>query len=270
MRLTGSNIEIRVNGVTLCYDDWGNGNIPILFVHGFPFDKSMWAAQMEFFQSAHRVIAYDIRGFGQSTDDHENASITLFADDLVKLMDGLMINKAVVCGLSMGGYIVLNAVNRYPERFRGVVLSDTQCIADSRETREGRFKTIQQIEAEGLNTFTDTFLKKIFCKDSLTNKTTVVDKIKNAILSTRQRTITATLAALAGRTEHCSTLNLISIPALILCGKEDVVTPPVQSEFLASRIKNAVLHFIEQAGHLSNLEQPDVFNTHLQDFISEI
>src|SRR5436190_14766841 len=114
MQITGKDISITINGITISYDDLGVGQVPIIFIHGFPFDKSSWQPQVEHLKSSHRVIAYDIRGFGKSTSDTETASITLFADDLIEFMDALEINKAILCGLSMGGYIVLNAVRRYP------------------------------------------------------------------------------------------------------------------------------------------------------------
>ncbi len=269
MRATGNNIEIRVNGITLCYDDEGNGNMPVVFIHGFPFDRLMWQPQVDFLKSSQRVIAYDIRGFGKSGAGAEKASIELFANDLIKLMDGLQISKAIICGLSMGGYIVLNAVSRFPERFEKIILSDTQCIADSSDGREKRFKTIQRIEAGGLSDFTETFVKNIFCKDSLTNKKELVDGIKDTILSTSKQTITGTLAALAERNETCSVLNSISIPALILCGREDGITPPAQAEFLKNNIKNSTLHIIEGAGHMSNLEQADEFNELVKQFITD-
>ncbi|MBK5286416.1 MAG: alpha/beta hydrolase, partial [Bacteroidia bacterium] len=110
MLTTGADININLNDITICYDDFGKGVIPILFIHGFPFDKSSWQPQMEFLKNTHRVIAYDIRGFGKSTAGDKKISISLFADDLIKLMDALELQKAIVCGLSMGGYILLNAV----------------------------------------------------------------------------------------------------------------------------------------------------------------
>ncbi len=110
MKITGNDIDIHVNGVTLCYDDLGDGAVPILFIHGFPFDKSSWQPQVKFLKSKRRVIAYDIRGYGKSTEGNEKVSMDLFADDLVNFMDALRIEKAVVCGLSMGGYILLTAI----------------------------------------------------------------------------------------------------------------------------------------------------------------
>ncbi len=268
MRATGNDININVDDVTICYDDFGKGIIPVIFIHGFPFDKSSWQTQMDFLKKNHRVIAYDIRGFGKSTAGKEKQSIDLFADDLVKFMDALEIDKVIVCGLSMGGYILLNAVNRYPEKFKAIILCDTQCIADTPEVKEKRNQTISHIMASGLKDFTDGFVKNIFCSETLETKKETVEKIKNLILSTSPVTITGTLSALAQRWETCSLLNEISVPALIICGKEDKVTPLAQSEFLLQNITHATLHIIDKAGHMSNLEQPDEFNQHINNFIS--
>lgn len=268
MEIATENKKIKVNDVTLWVDDAGAGAIPIIFIHGFPFDKSSWEPQMTFFKKTHRVIAYNIRGFGVSPAGTEKKSIPLFADDLVGLMDGLGISKAVVCGLSMGGYILLNAVYRYPERFAGVILCDTQCIADSEEAKEKRKQTILEIiQAKGLEKFADGFVNNVFSKNTLEHKKRLVDKIKNTILATPQETITETLSALAERADMCASLDEIEVPALIICGREDKVIPLVQSEFLQKAIGSATLHIIEKAGHLSNLERPDEFNKALSDFL---
>ena len=268
MQATGKDITVNVNGITICYDDLGKGEIPIIFIHGFPFDKSSWDPQMDFLKKTNRVIAYDIRGFGNSTTDNEKASIGLFAADLILFMDVLQINKAIVCGLSMGGYILLNAVNRYPNRFEALILSDTQCIADSPEVKEKRNKTIEQIKSNGITDFASAFIAAVFCEESLANKHELVEKIEKIILSTSPETFTGTLNAMAQRQEMCTWLNKISVPTLILCGKEDEVIPLTQSKFLQNKIINSTLHSIDGAGHLSNLEQPDEFNKHLNNFIS--
>lgn len=268
MQITENDQYINLNGITVCYDDLGMGTIPVLFIHGFPFDKSSWQPQMEFLKKTNRVIAYDIRGFGKSTAGNEIASIDLFADDLIKLMDSLQIEKAIVCGLSMGGYILLNAVFRYPKRFEGIILCDTQCLADSPATKEKRYKSITQIKAGGLKNYTETFVINVFCRETLVSKKELVEKIKDVIVSTSPVTITQSLSALAERREMCTSLNEISIPALILCGKEDAATMLAQSEYLNHHIANSTLHYIERAGHLSNLEQPDEFNNLLIGFIS--
>src|SRR5688572_16597599 len=107
LQATGNNLKIEVNGTTICYDDFGTGTVPIIFLHGFPFNKSSWQPQMEFLKNTYRVIAYDIRGFGESTSGEDLKGMSLFADDLMKFMEALKIEKAIVCGLSMGGFILL-------------------------------------------------------------------------------------------------------------------------------------------------------------------
>jgi 3-oxoadipate enol-lactonase len=270
MTVKASDIKINVNGITTCFDDFGQGNMPLIFIHGFPFDKSSWQPQMTHFKHTHRVIAYDIRGFGASTAGTERASIALFADDLVQFMDRLEIEKAIVCGLSMGGYILLNAVKRYPTRFEAIILADTQCIADSEELRAKRKQTILEIGDGGIKTFADGFIKNVFTPASLNNKNGLVKNIKDTILSTSTETLTGTLYALAERDETCTSLKEIYVPTLILCGREDKVTPVAQSEGLHGEIENSTLHIIENAGHLSNLEQPIEFNKHITHFISSL
>ena len=159
--ISGSEINIKIGDATICYDDFGTSEIPIIFIHGFPFNKETWQPQVEFLRARHRVIAYDIRGFGKSTSGKEESSIGLFADDLIDFMDALQIKKAIVCGLSMGGYILLNAAHRYPERFEGLVLCDTQCNPDTAEGREKRFDSIKKIEAEGLGDYADASVKNL-------------------------------------------------------------------------------------------------------------
>lgn len=264
------DLQIEVNGIILCYDDWGIGEVPIIFIHGFPFDKSIWDLQVENLKSCNRVIVFDIRGFGKSSSDHRQPSMDLFADDLIQFMDALQIKKAIVGGLSMGGYIVLNAIKRFPQRFKAIILSDTQCIADSSEGREKRQKTIEHINTYGLSSFTESFVKNIFSPFSILHQNEAVEKIRHIILATPVRIVTSTIATLAHREETCSILAKIVVPTLVICGKEDVVTPPAQSEMIACNIAGSVLHLIDNAGHLSNIEQPKIFNQHLKNFVSDL
>jgi len=141
----GYNLIANVNNFDLSYDDLGEGGVPLIFLHGFPFSKQMWKEQLEFLKSSNRVIACDIRGFGNSKDEVSVLSIDLFGDDLIQFMDYLNIDKAIVCGLSMGGYIALNAIKRFPDRFEGLILCDTQCIADTPEGKLKRFKLIDEL-----------------------------------------------------------------------------------------------------------------------------
>jgi 3-oxoadipate enol-lactonase len=262
----GTDISIKIDDLIISYNDLGEGSLPIIFIHGFPFDKSSWQPQLDHLQGSHRVISYDMRGFGKSTVNDEKVTVSLLADDLIKFMDALQIPKAIVCGLSMGGYVLLNALNRYPKRFAAIVLSDTQCVADTPEGRENRHKNIQLIESGGKVEYTEKSIKNLFCAESFTTKKLEIVHIKNIMLSTSSKTLTDTLNALAHREEMCYMLNKIAIPALILAGKEDASIPVKQSEFLHQEIPRSILHLIDKAGHLPNIEQPVEFNRLIKDF----
>lgn len=266
----GYNLTINVNNFNFSYDDVGDGSIPIIFLHGFPFDKTMWRGQLDFLKFSYHLIACDIRGFGKSTDEESPLSIDLFGNDLIQFMDTLNIDKAIVCGLSMGGYLALNVIKRFPSHFEALILCDTQCIADTAESKEKRYKIIEEIETDGVTNFNEGFIKNVFHKDSITNKTELVEQLRSVVFSNSQHIISQGLVAIAKRSETCSSLGEISIPTLIICGREDQVTPLAQSEFMNEHIKGSILHIIDNAGHVSNLEQPKEFNKYLGAFLTDL
>jgi len=264
------NLLTEVNNFTISYNDVGEGKIPVIFLHGFPFDKSMWKGQLDSLNSSYRLIACDIRGFGKSTDEETPLSIDLFSEDLIAFLDKLNIKKAIVCGLSMGGFIALNAIKKFPERFEALILCDTQCIADTTEVKENRYKAIDQINRDGVSIFNEKFIKSVFHPNSLTNKTELVENLSTVVFTNSKEIIIAGITALAGRPETCSSLSAIRIPTLIICGREDSVTPLVQSEFMHEHIEGSDLKIIDNAGHVSNLEQPDEFNKYLRNFLNSL
>jgi 3-oxoadipate enol-lactonase len=271
MQPSEKELEVRVNDIVVSYNDAGKGNpLTLIFIHGFPFNKNSWNPQLDALSSKYRCIAFDLRGFGNTHFGTQDSSIELFADDLDAFMDILQIQSAVICGLSMGGYIALRAALKYPHRFKGLILSDTQCIADSPEAKEKRYKVIEQIETSGLEAYAEASLKNLFHENSLANKKDVVHEIHQTILSTSPATIISALKALANRTETCSMLGEIGAFTLVVCGKEDKVTPPAQAVFLSEHIGSSRLEIIGEAAHLSNLEQPDKFNAAVVSFLKVV
>ena len=180
----------------------------------------------------------------------------------------MQIQKASICGLSMGGYIALRAFIKYPERFSHLILCDTQCVGDTEEGKEKRYNTIRQIEADGLNGFAEGFIKNVFTAQTFQTNSGITENIKSTIIETDSKSVTGTLKALAEREETCSQLHLVKVPTLILCGKEDKITPPERSEFMHQNIAGSKLVIIENASHLSNLEQPKQFNEAIISFLS--
>lgn len=247
--------------------DAGEGRQTIIFIHGFPFNYTCWQPQVDHFKSNYRVIAYDIRGFGSSSIPTDQQSIQLMADDLIAIMDALEIKKAVICGLSMGGYIALNAISRYARRFSGIVLCDTQCGDDSSEARDKRFKTIEHISKHGLEGFAVPFIDALFGPETYSRNPKLVQNTKEMVLSANVETVKATLKALAEREETCSILSQINVPVLLVFGMEDKITPPHNGSTMQAQIPNAIFETIEEAGHLSNLENPVEFNDILERFM---
>lgn len=266
-----NNFTVQVNKATIHYNDEGSSEIPVIFIHGFPFDRTSWLPQYDYFKAYCRVIIYDIRGFGSSiTDSDTQFSMDVFAKDLLAFMKALSIEKAIVCGLSMGGYILMNALKLDPEKFAGVILCDTQSNADNDEARQKRAKTIEQIRAKGTEEFADNFMKGAFHESSFDTKKEEVEAIRKVILNTTQQTLIATIKALANRPDTSDALRSLNVPALIICGKQDTVTPPEKSQAMHDLIKNSVYKTIDKAGHLSNIEQPEEFNKIMGEFIKDV
>ncbi len=268
-RKTGNDLRVDLKHLTISYNDNGPEDAGvIIFIHGFPLNKSMWNKQAEVFKETCRVIAYDIRGHGHSDEGEEDFSIEFFVNDLIAFMDALEIDKATLCGLSMGGYIALNAVENYPERFDALILCDTQCTEDSIEAKEKRLATIESIKKDGVEKYADASLKKLFAPISFAGKKAEVAAVREMIINTSEKTLSNTLLALAGRKESCSKLSEIKIPVLIIVGKEDQITPPEVSRTMNNEIHNAELYILEHAGHLSNMESPFEFNKQVKIFIT--
>jgi len=271
MNITETNVTTIINNLSVSYSDEGPVEAPVvIFIHGFPLNKSMWDMQLEALKDEYRVIAYDIRGHGDSDVGYEDFSINLFANDLISFMDSLKITKAVVCGLSMGGYIVLNAIEKYQERFDALILSDTQCFADTPEVRENRLAVIEHIRKNGLEEYAHESIKKLFAPVSLLSKETEIASVREMIVNTSKQSIYNSLHALAIRKDTYGILSHIKIPVLILVGEEDKITPPEMAETMHKKINGSQLNILEHAGHLSNMENPFEFNYQIRKFISSV
>jgi pimeloyl-ACP methyl ester carboxylesterase len=268
---TGINLSIAINNLTVSYTDDGPANAPsIILIHGFPLNKSMWKNQVEALKVTYRVITYDIRGHGNTEDGTVEFSIELFVRDLISFMDTMKIDKTILCGFSMGGYIALKAVADYPKRFIALILSNTNCTADLPEAIAYRMRSIEILKEGTIGKFADVSLKKLFTNDSSTHAISEIETVREMIVNTSKKTLCNTLLALSAREETCSALAGIKMPVLVLVGEEDIITPPDAARFMHEKIKGSTLHIIEHAGHLSNMEQPVEFNDHLKKFLSTI
>jgi len=271
MRYFGNNIKLIVNNLVVNYTDEGPDEGPvIIFIHGFPLDKSMWNNQIEILKKDYRVITYDIRGHGESDTGNECFSIDLFANDLIRLMDTLRINKASLCGLSLGGCIALNTIENYPERFDSLVLCGTNCYADSPEVKVTHIKAVDDIIQHGVGKYADESVNTLFAPESFMNRTDEIISVKEIILNTSMLSLCCTLLALSKRKETCDNLSDIDVPVLILGGEKDTITLMEVATNMHKNIRNSMLHIIGHAGHLSNLENPEEFNEQLKQFFAKV
>jgi len=260
-------MHLSSNGTMLYYIDVGQASSPpIVLIHGFPLSHEMWADQVEVLKDAYRVVACDLRGQGRSEVGNGQFTLEFLVDDLIALLDHLKINRAVLCGLSMGGYLTLRAVERNAERISGLVLCDTKSEADSNETKLARSASIRAIEKNGVNAYAEAFLKGALSPTSLKDRG-LVETATKMIRQNQALGLCGTLLALAGRTDTTSFLPKIDVPTLILVGEQDTITPLDHSRRMQSLIQKSELQIIPKSGHMSNMENPTIFNTHLLNFL---
>ncbi|MCX6351861.1 MAG: alpha/beta fold hydrolase [Bacteroidetes bacterium] len=250
------------------YFDSKKGDDVIVFIHGFPFNCKMWDGQLDYFRDYYRCIAYDIRGFGKSKTEHYYFSIDLFVEDLKELLDELSLPKVTLCGLSMGGYIALRFIEKYPQYITRLVLCNTKAEADNNDGKAGRANSVQKILKEGKAAFVDGFIHAIFTDNSIKENNPSVDAIKNMMMAADEKAICHTLIALAARTDTTNVLSTIQIPTLIITGEKDIIAPPKIVEEMHSKVSKSEIKIIPNAAHMSNLENPEIFNQTILNFLT--
>jgi len=271
-RTSGSHqpIRVRAGDAELAVEVRGDG-LPVLLVHGFPFDRTMWRHQLAAL-SRWRRIAPDLRGVGASSTPPapDGYSLAGYADDLVGVLDGLRIPSVVACGLSMGGYVVFELLRRYPERVRAVILADTKPGADSAEARRGRDELAALAERDGHDAVIDRLLPRLLAPATRTTQPEVVAQVRDMARRWSVPGLVGALRASRDRPDSSDVLGRIRVPALVLVGGDDEVSPPAVVEAMAKRIPDAQFHVIPAAGHLAPLEQPLATSRLVADFLGTL
>lgn len=260
-------MSARIGDVRLEWRESGEGE-PILFVHGFPFHSAMWGPQLSGLPPGWRGIAPDLRGFGASEGPAEDlTSMDAYADDLAGLLDHLSIDRAVVCGLSMGGYVALAMWRRHRDRVRAMILSDTRAGADSAEAAEARRRLADRVLREGPDVVADGMLPRLFSASTSRRAAGTIELVRAMMLETRPVTMARALLGMAARPDSEPLLASIDVRTLVIVGDDDAITPRGQADLLARGIRPSTLEVIEGAGHLPNLEQPAEFNRAMAGFL---
>jgi 3-oxoadipate enol-lactonase len=259
---------------TVRYLEAGEGR-PLVLIHAFPLSADQWLPQLHRVPPGWRLIAPDIRGFrgtGQAFQDVglESATMATHAADVLSLMNHLDLDRAVVGGVSMGGYITLAVAKVAAARLDGVVLADTKAPADTEEGRAARDANIVLVEEKGIDAIADAMLPKLLGTTSQAEQPELSDVLRRLIVRNTPEAIASALGAMKSREDANGWLSQITCPALVMCGLEDVLTPPTESQALAAALPHAELVLLPRAGHLSNLETPMVFTEALTQFLSRI
>jgi pimeloyl-ACP methyl ester carboxylesterase len=258
---------LSVRGVEVAYDEEGRGEAFVL-LHGFPFDRSMWREQVEVLSADFRVIAPDLRGLGETPlGGVAAATMGEMAEDVAALLDALNVERAVLGGLSMGGYVAFEFVRRFPGRVRALVLADTRPQADDDAGRRTREENARKVLREGMRPLVDSMLPKLLSASTREREAGVVERVSAMMLAVRPEGAAAALRGMAERRDQTELLSLIDVPTLVVVGAEDAITPPSDAEAMAAKIEGARLVRVEGAAHLSNVERPEEFNRALADFV---
>ena len=260
-------MKTTVRGVELDYDDQGSG-LPIVLIHGFPFSRRMWRPQVPALEKTCRLITPDLRGFGESGGTP--STLEELAEDIHGLVEQLKLPQFVLGGFSMGGYVLFRYLARHASRVRAVMLLDTRAEADPPEARERRYAAIERIKTEGPQGFLEDFLKLVLSPVSLDARPMVAGEARRLMAGTSVDALTGGLVAIAERPDSTPLLATIAVPTLIVVGEDDKATPVDSARKMYEAVKGSTLVIIPEAGHLSNLEQPNQFNAALLEFLNAL
>jgi 3-oxoadipate enol-lactonase len=262
--------QVQVGGDTFATVDVGAGEV-VLLVHGFPLDHEMWAAQVEFLAPSYRVIAPDLRCFGQSPAATGIVTMRQMADDLAGLLDALQVTRPVVyCGLSMGGYVAWQFHAQYPQRLRALILCDTRSQADLAETVVSRQRMIDHVLRAGTQYVADAMLPRLFAQETFRRDPQIVDHVRQKILAARPESIAAAIRGLTIRPDVTPTLPTIRVPTLALVGQHDQISPAEEMQQMAAAMPEARCVVLPNAAHMTPLEDPAGFNAEVGRFLASL
>jgi pimeloyl-ACP methyl ester carboxylesterase len=265
---------IRLAARELAYVDRGTGT-PLLLIHGFPLDHSMWIAQIEALEDSCRVVAPDLRGFGASplgkVDSERGVSMEQFADDLADLLDAIEITEPIVLvGFSMGGYIAWQFLRKHGARIRALIQCDTRAAADSDEVRAGRLKMADNVADWGSGRVAEMMGPKLFAPRTLNAKPQVVTAVRRVVEATSPEGIAAAQRGMAARPDMTHLLPAIAVPTLVLVGEEDAISPPSEMKSISAAIPSAEFVVVPDAAHMTTMENPEAVNAAMARFCARI
>jgi 3-oxoadipate enol-lactonase len=258
----------RTPGGMMSYREFGEGP-PVVLLHAFPLDNRMFEPQAEALAGRRRLITPDYPGFGRSPRAPAQPDMRYYAEGVRGLLDRLKLERAVLGGVSMGGYVVFECVRLFPERVYGLVLANTRPEPDSDEIRENRKKIAHRVAEEGVEVLIELQMERLLAPDTLENNERVVEKVRAMILESNPNGVVAALGAMRERPDSTPLLGKIEVPTLVIGGEKDGISSPEVMGAMAGKIPDSRHVTLPNAGHLSNLEAPEGFNAALEEFLEE-
>lgn len=251
----------------LAFEERGSGPV-LLFVHGFPLDRTMWIPQLAGLAKIRTCVAVDLRGHGLSSDPSPgDYSMDLFADDVARTLDLMGATQADICGLSMGGYVLFSLWRRHPGRVRSLILIDTKAEADSPEAKAAREKTAELVAGEGMDALWKQLEQKMFGSNPAQE---VKDKVRRMFGDVPPEVAAADALAMRDRPDSTPDLETITVPVLWLQGEEDQLMPVDAARATAARIPECRFEAIPKGGHLAPMENPEATNDAIRQFLKEL
>ena len=261
--------RLSIGGESFAVQDEGRGP-PVLLVHGFPLDHTMWAAQVAALAPRHRVIAPDLRGFGGSVVTPGKVTMDRMADDLAALLDALGVAEPVTfAGFSMGGYVGWPFLRSHRRRVARLVLCDTRAVADTAEAAKGRLAMADKVEAEGSAVAADAMLSKLLAPGRAERDPALAARVREVILATDARGIAAAQRGMAERADARADLPLLDLPTLVIVGEHDAISTRGEMSALAAEIPGARLVEVAGAGHTTPMEDPAAVSAALAEFLRD-
>jgi pimeloyl-ACP methyl ester carboxylesterase len=263
-------MHVQIDGINLAFEDKGAG-LPLLFIHGYPLSRRIWDAQLEGLADVARLIAPDLRGHGGSDAVREPYSMDMLADDCYFLLKALGITGPVVlCGLSMGGYVAFAFYRKYPEMVAGLILAATRPGEDSPEGKANREKAADLARKGGPSAIAESMLPKMLSPKSYVDRPELVHRVREIMQATSLDGILGDLMGMKSRPDSTPGLRNIKKLTLILHGNDDQLIPPSEAIAMLGAIPGARLNLLPDAGHLLNMEQPQLFNKAVHEFLMEL
>ncbi len=263
-------MQAVINEVLMHWREQGTGE-PVLFIHAFPFHGGMWDGQLSALPPGWRGIAPDLRGFGRTSGSGAGPyTMDQYADDLAGLLDYLQLEHAVLCGLSMGGYVALAFYRKYAQRVRALILCNTRAGADSEEGKQNRRALAARVRSDGVRAAAESMLPKLVSDHTRAADPNKVLVVQQLMMSNQPETVARALEGMALRPDSEPILRRIESPTIIVHGEDDATIPRGEAQILARGIRGSRIKLLPQVGHLSNLEEPGEFNRVVSDFLLQL